>query len=163
MEPTRKLRWERPAGFAAGIAGEPPRADPLASLVRLVRSPAGGPEAPPPVSQPASHEDWAGLIDRVRAAAGRAREAEAHVLDREQQMQELMRHVRGEAEAAEERVRAAEIRAAAAETRAEARIWEAEMRAEQAEARARAAEAWLTRIHETIASEFADIGGEDKR
>lgn len=159
MEPTRKLRWERPAGLAAGTAGEPHRADPLASLVRLVRSPAGGPEAPPPVS----HEDWSGLIDRVRAAAGRAREAEAHVLDREQQMQELMRHVRGEAEAAEERVRAAEIRAAAAETRAEARIWEAEMRAEQAEARARAAEAWLTRIHETIASEFADIGGEDKR
>ncbi|AWN36708.1 hypothetical protein [Methylobacterium radiodurans] len=155
METTRKLRWERPAGLATG----PHRPDPLASLVRLVRSPTGGPDAP----SPASHEDWAGLIDRVRAAAGRAREAEAHALDREQQMQDLMRQARAEVDAAEGRVRAAEIRAAAAEMHAETRIREAETRAEQAEARARAAEDWLMRIHETVVSEFADLDGEDER
>jgi len=155
MEPTRKLHWERPAGLAA----EPHRSDPLISLVRLVRPPAGAAEMPPPVSP----EDWSGLIDRVRGAASRAREAEAQALEREQQMQDLMRHARAEAEAAEARVRAAEIRAAAAEARAEIRVKESEMRAEQAEARARATEDWLLRIHETIASEFAQFGGEETR
>ncbi len=146
MEPMRKLRWERPGGIAA----EPARPDPLTSLVRLVRAPTTQPEAPP-----VSPEDWTGLIDRVRLAASRAREAEAHALDREQQMQELMRQVRAEAEAAEARVRAAETRAAAAEARAETCLRDAESRIEQAEARARTAETWLLRIHETIASEFA--------
>ncbi len=148
MEPIRKLRWEPPGGIAA----EPSRPDPLTSLVRLVRGPAAQPDVPP-----VSPEDWTGLIERVRLAASRAREAEAHALDREQQMEELMRQVRAEAEAAEARVSAAESRAAAAEARAETCLREAEARIEQAEARARTAETWLLRVHETIASEFAPI------
>ncbi len=143
MEPMRKLRWERPAGIAA----EPARPDPLTSLVRLVRTPRAAPE-----TAPASPEDWAGLIDRVRVAASRTREAEAHAIAREREMQDMVRHVRAEAEAAEARVREAEIRAAAAEARAE-----------QADARAQAAEAWLLRIHETVASEFAPIDREEGR
>ena len=156
MEPAKKLNWVPPSR----LEGRPPAPEPearadaaLSSILRVVRAADGHDAAPP--SPPASAQEWAGLIDRVRAAAGRAREVEAQAQEQELRVQDLLERVREDVAAAGERVRAAEARALNIQAQAEARLRAAEARAEAAEERARIAEEWLARVHETITSEFA--------
>lgn len=159
MEPAKKLNWAPSRLESRPHVSEPdvrPEARPdaaLSSILRVVRiqdEPGAVPAGPP-----TSAQEWAGLIDRVRAAASRAREVEAQAQEQDQRVQELLDRVREDVAAAGERVRAAEARAQAAQAQAEARIRAAEARAEAAEERARTAEDWLARVHETITSEFA--------
>lgn len=156
MEPAEKLHWAPTSRLEGRVRAAEPETRPdaaLSSILRVVRASEGRPT--PQSGAPASAQEWAGLIERVRAAASRARDVEAQAQEQDQRVQDLLERVREDVSAASERVRAAEVRAEAIQAQAEARIRTAEARAEAAEERARIAEDWLARVHETITSEFA--------
>jgi hypothetical protein len=156
MESAKKLHWAPPSRLEGRSRATEPDARPdaaLSSILRVVRTAEDCTVLPP--GAPASAQEWSTLIERVRAAASRAREVEAQAQEQDQRVQDLLERVREDVAAAGERVRAAEARVEAIQAQAEARIRAAEERAEAAEERARIAEEWLTRVHETITSEFA--------
>ena len=101
----------------------PKQADSLTSILRLVQSDADA-NASLVVASPSSSQDWANLIDRVRAAAQRTREVEAQAQEQEQRVHELLERVRDDVKLASERVRAAETKAANVQAQAEQRIRE---------------------------------------
>lgn len=164
MDIIKKMRWERPLDLDHAESQEmtvashdaPKQADSLTSILRLVQSDADA-NASVVVASPSSSQDWANLIDRVRAAAQRTREVEAQAQEQEQRVHELLERVRDDVKLASERVRAAETKAANVQAQAEQRIRAAEERAEAAEERARIAEDWLKQVHEAIVSEFSTL------
>lgn len=164
MDIIKKMRWERPLDLDRVESQEmtvashdaPKQADSLTSILRLVQSDADA-NASVVVASPSSSQDWANLIDRVRAAAQRTREVEAQAQEQEQRVHELLERVRDDVKLASERVRAAETKAANVQAQAEQRIRAAEERAEAAEERARIAEDWLKQVHEAIVSEFSTL------
>ena len=110
MDIIKKMRWERPLDLDHAESQEmtvashdaPKQADSLTSILRLVQSDADA-NASVVVASPSSSQDWANLIDRVRAAAQRTREVEAQA-----QAEQRIRAAEERAEAAEERARIAE-------------------------------------------------------
>lgn len=162
MDIVKKMRWERPLDFDRSESQNmpvlsqdvPKPADSLTSILRLVQTDA---DTSVSVAAPSSSQDWANLIERVRAAAHRTREVEAQAQEQEQRVHELLERVREDIKLASERVRAAETRAANVQAQAEQRIRAAEERAEAAEERARIAEDWLKQVHEAIVSEFSTL------
>lgn len=128
----------------------------LPSILRIVHASLEQDPMPSAPSLP-SNEDWTGLIDRVRAAAVRARDVEAQAQEQEQRVQELLERVRVDIKHASDKVRTAETKAARIEADAELRIRAAEDRAAAAEERASIAEDWLRRVHEVISDEFSSI------
>ena len=102
-------------------------------------------------------QDWTALIDRVQSAAKRTREVEAQAHEQELHVRQILDEVRSDIAEADERVRVAEARVRDVQARAATQIRAADARAEAAEERARSAEAWLARIGEAIAAEFADV------
>lgn len=149
MDPAKRYPWDQ-----ASEAPDDPDADAQLSTVLRLVGPlddiAGG-TAPTRRSSP---QDWAKLIDRVRNAASHAREVEAQAHEQELRVQEVLDRVREDVRNAAERVRAAEARAADIQSRADALLRAADERVKAAEERARVAEEWLTRVYDTIASEF---------
>lgn len=164
MDIVKKMRWERPLDLDRSesqnmpiVSHEAPKSpDSLTSILRLVQSDTEA-SAIPVAAPPSSTQDWANLIERVRAAAHRTREVEAQAQEQEQRVHELLERVRDDIKLASERVRAAEARAANVQAQAEQRIRAAEERAEAAEERARIAEDWLKQVHEAIVSEFSTL------
>ena len=162
MDIIKKMRWERPLDFDRSESqnmstlsqdlSKP--ADSLTSILRLVQTDTDA-GVSVPVAAPSSSQDWANLIDRVRAAAHRTREVEAQAQEQEQRVHELLERVREDIKLASERVRTAETKAATVQAQAEQRIRAAEERAEAAEERARIAEDWLKQVHEAIVNEFS--------
>ncbi|GJE72979.1 hypothetical protein CHKEEEPN_4540 [Methylorubrum podarium] len=161
MDIVKKMRWERPLDFDLSesqnmpvVSQDAPKpTDSLTSILRLVQTDADASVSV--MAPPSSSQDWANLIERVRAAAHRTREVEAQAQEQEQRVHELLERVRDDIKLASERVRAAETRAANVQAQAEQRIRAAEERAEAAEERARIAEDWLKQVHEAIVSEFS--------
>ncbi len=145
--------------FPPAVAEPPAISEPqvtLPSILRIVHANLEQDPLPSAASLP-SNEDWSSLIDRVRAAAVRARDVEAQAQEQEQRVQELLERVREDIKRAGDKVRAAEIKAAKIEADADLRIRAAEDRAAAAEERARIAEDWLRRVHEVISDEFSSI------
>lgn len=164
MDIVKKMRWERPLdldqiesqNMTVASHDVPKPSDSLTSILRLVQSDSEA-SAAPADGPPSSSQDWANLIERVRAAAHRTREVEAQAQEQEQRVHDLLERVREDVKLASERVRAAETRAANVQAQAEQRIRAAEERAEAAEERARIAEDWLKQVHEAIVSEFSTL------
>lgn len=166
MDIIKKMRWERPLDLSPSEIkvvpdenAEASRAvDTLTNILRLVQSDSEAASSAS-ASHPSSAQDWANLIERVRAAANHTREVEAQAQEQEQRVQEILERVREDIKHAGEKVRAAETRAANVQAHAEMRIQAAEERAEAAEERARIAEDWLKQVHEAIVSEFSGLPG----
>ncbi|WP_026597009.1 hypothetical protein [Methylobacterium sp. 77] len=129
-------------------------AAPLAGILRVI-SPSDRASADAPLNHRSTPQDWSDLIERVRTAATRVREAEADAHEQEMRVRELLDRVREDMKAAHERIRVAEAHAQEIQNRSDALLRAAEARARDAEERARTAEAWLAKIATTIAEEFA--------
>lgn len=131
------------------------------NLLRIVSS--ADKQVPPPNTQ-SLLKDWSALIELVQAAGRRSREIEALHLEQEAQFERALQRAREGIAASDERARSAEAEAERARLRVEALVTIAETqagaaedRARAAEERARHAEGWLTRVQDTILSEFADL------
>lgn len=150
--PSKRYPWESSPELD-GPARESSSDTHLANVLRLVGplDDTGSGAAPTRRSSP---QDWSKLIERVRHAANHAREVEAQSQEQELRVQEVLDRVREDVRNAAERVRAAEARTADIQSRADALLKAADERVKAAEERARVAEEWLTRVYDTIASEF---------
>lgn len=126
----------------------------LASILRVV-NPSDRLSADAALNHRATPQDWSDLIDRVRMAANRVREAEADAHEQETRVRELLDRVREDMKVAHERIKAAEAHAQEIQTRSDALLKAADARTKDAEERARTAEAWLAKISSTITEEFA--------
>ncbi|TXM65669.1 hypothetical protein FV222_06530 [Methylobacterium sp. WL103] len=120
--------------------------------MRLVGTSGGSVAAVP--ARPSPSQDWSKLIDCVRHAAHQTRAVEAAVQKKEMHVQEVLERVREDVKSAGERVRAAEARVVEIQSRTDALLRAADERVAAAEERARIAEDWLSRVYDTIASEF---------
>jgi small-conductance mechanosensitive channel len=152
MDTATKYLWQSLSALDAPVEDAALKASP-AKVVRLVE-PAkdiGSGSLPSPLSP---SKDWSKLIERVRHAANYAREVEAQAQEQELRVQEVLDRVREDVRNAAERVRVAEARTAEIQSRADAMLKLADERVKAAEERARIAEEWLTRVYDTIASEF---------
>lgn len=105
-------------------------------------------------ADPSLSESWGGLIEQIRATAARLREKEARLQDREDQVQQLVLRTKEELQAAAERVFRAEIQVHEMEATCKREIAEWERRTLDAEEKTRLMEGWLTRVHDTIVTEF---------
>lgn len=137
-----------------------PRTD-LSDLLRIVSSTDGPTHPSIPQTSP---KDWSGLIDLVRAAARQARQVKAQAREQEARFEKALQQARDGIIASDERAHRAEAMAHEAQLCAEVRVTAAEGWAKAADERARAAEqharhaeGWLTRVQDTILSEFADL------
>lgn len=162
MDPKKRFPWDLPTARTLPDDAPSPEAAADAHLTTVVRlvTPAAVADAGPPTRR-SSAQDWSKLIDRIRHAAGHARDVEAQAHEQELRVQELLDRVRDDMKAAGERVRAADARVAEMQARSEAMMAAASERVKAAEDRARIAEEWLARVYETIATEFATE--QDKR
>ncbi|MCJ2076671.1 hypothetical protein MKK68_13560 [Methylobacterium sp. E-016] len=151
--PSKRYPWESPSELEAPTNVTSSTDTHLANVLRLVGplDDIGGGGAPTRRSSP---QDWSKLIERVRHAANHAREVEAQAQEQELRVQEVLDRVREDVRNAAERVRVAEARTAEIQSRADAMLKLADERVKAAEERARIAEEWLTRVYDTIASEF---------
>ncbi len=126
------------------------------------------PDAQVPVPYAASAlADWSGLVDLVRAAARRLRQAEGQAEDQDRAFGQALRRARDAVVTAEQQAQHAETLAEAMHQRARIRIAAAEARAGAAEAQAHAAEgraceaeAWRARVQTTILSEFPETNAQ---
>ncbi|MCJ2107016.1 hypothetical protein MKK70_16850 [Methylobacterium sp. E-041] len=152
MDPATKYLWQNLSALDAPVEDLEPKASPakVVRLVEPVENISGG-SLPTPLS---SSKDWSKLIERVRHAANHAREIEAQAQEQELRVQEVLDRVREDVRNAAERVRAAEARTVEIQSRADALLKAADEKVKAAEERARIAEEWLTRVYDTIASEF---------
>ncbi|MCJ2108056.1 hypothetical protein MKK70_22305 [Methylobacterium sp. E-041] len=112
--------------------------------------------AEPLLSAPRSLlRDWSKLIDLVRDAGKHARKVEAQAQEQELRVRELLEHARENIRNAAERVHAAEARTADVQSRADTLLKAADEKVKAAEERTWIAEEWLTRVYDTIATEFS--------
>ncbi len=116
---------------------------------------AGAREVEQPAADPSLSEGWGGLIEQIRTTAARLREKEARLQDREDQVQQLVMRTKDELQAAAERVFRAEIQVHEMEAQCKREIAEWERRTLEAEEKVRLMESWLSRVHETIVTEFS--------
>ena len=123
----------------------------LASDARAL--PQGKNPSPSPV------ERWPDLLERVQGAARYIRDVEERAQEQETHVQDLLRQVGADLDAARAQVRAAERETHEVHAQAIKLIQAAEERAAAAEARAAAAEQMLQRIAETIDAEFVMQAG----
>ena len=110
---------------------------------------------PPAASDTALSDSWGGLIEQIRTTAARLRDKEARLQDREDQVQQLVLRTKDELQAAAERVFRAEIQVHEMEAQCKSEVAEWERRTLEAEEKVRLMENWLTRVHDTIMTEFA--------
>ena len=115
---------------------------------------AGAREPEPMAADPSLSESWGGLIEQIRATAARLRDKEARLQDREDQVQQLVLRTKEELQAAAERVFRAEIQVHEMEATCKREVAEWERRTLEAEEKTRLMEGWLTRVHDTIVTEF---------
>lgn len=156
MDPITRFPWDLPSERIPPADVQPEEAAATAHLATVVRlvSPAGDPEGGMPPTRRSSAQDWSKLIERIRHAAGHARDVEAQAHEQELRVQQLLDRVREDMKNAGERVRAADARVAEMQARSEALAKAADERVKAAEDRARIAEEWLARVYDTIATEF---------
>ncbi|HEX8417535.1 MAG TPA: hypothetical protein VF641_08010 [Methylobacterium sp.] len=160
MDPKKRFPWDLPSARTSPDDAPSPEAASDAHLTTVVRLVTPVSDAGPPTRR-SSAQDWSKLIDRIRHAAGHARDVEAQAHEQELRVQELLDRVREDMKSAGERVRAADARVADMQMRSEALMKAADERVKAAEDRARIAEEWLARVYDTIATEFATE--QDKR
>ncbi|KZC01572.1 hypothetical protein AU375_02207 [Methylobacterium radiotolerans] len=103
---------------------------------------------------PSPVERWPDLLERVQGAARYIRDVEDRAQKQESHVQQLLRQVRADMDAARAQVLAAERETHEVHAQAIKLIQAAEDRAAAAEERAAAAEQMLQRIAETIDAEF---------
>ena len=137
--------------FVAGddkteVAGRPPRQRPFKVVP-------GKPELGE--SDATFAESWGGLIEQIRSTATRLREKETRLQEREEQLQQLVLRTKEELQVAAERVLRAEIQVHEVEAQSKREITDWERRTLAAEEKVRLMESWLSRVHDTIVSEFA--------
>ncbi|WP_292514588.1 hypothetical protein [Methylobacterium sp.] len=131
----------------------------LSNVLRLVDSYDDLDDGAPP-SRPSSSQDWSNLINRIHQAAKHVREVEVQAHEQKLRIQELLKLAREDVTLANERARVSDARASEMQVRSEALLKAADERVKAAEERARIAEGWLTRVYDTIASEFTiDLQG----
>ena len=153
MDVAKKYPWETLSSLDTPPT-EPDSDAHLSNVLRLV-GPLDDIDGGVPPTRRSSPQDWSKLIDRVRHAANHAREVEAQAHEQELRVQEVLDRVREDVKNAADRVRAAEARTLEIQNRADALLKAADERVKAAEERARIAEEWLTRVYDTIASEFS--------
>ncbi|AIQ93308.1 MULTISPECIES: hypothetical protein [Methylobacterium] len=108
---------------------------------------------------PSPVERWPDLLERVQGAARYIRDVEDRAQEQETHVQDLLRQVRADMDAARAQVQAAERETHEVHAQAIKLIQAAEDRAAAAEERAAAAELMLQRIAETIDAEFVTQAG----
>ncbi len=112
-----------------------------------------------PTRESPSH-DWSDLIEKVREAANRVRQAEADSQEQELRVREVLERVREDMKVANERAIAAEVNARDVQLKTDALLKAASARVEAAENRARIAEEWLAKVSQAIVEEFDRAGSQ---
>ena len=102
--------------------------------------------------------DWSDLIEKVREAANRVREAEAAAEQQELHVREVLERVREDMKVANERAVAAEANARDIQLKTDALLKAASARVGAAENRAQIAEEWLAKVSQAIVAEFDEAG-----
>ena len=153
MDAAKKYSWDSLSPLDAPVS-KPSSDAQLSKVVRLI-GPLDDIGGGLPPTRRSSPQDWSQLIDRVRHAATHARQVETEAQEQEQRVNELLERAREDIQNAAERVRTAEARTADIQNRADALLNAADARVKAAEERARIAEEWLSRVYDTIASEFS--------